>query len=167
MKFVCPLVLVEDISRSQEFYEKTLKQKVKYDFGENVCFEGDFAIHSRSHFEKVAKMKDSGNIVEGSNRFELYFETERIDEIHNELNRIKVEFLHEVEEQPWGQRVLRFYDPDRHIVEIGETMEAVVIRLYKQGHSMNAIIKKTGMPLEFVDTAIQTAGRMSGDASTL
>lgn len=167
MKFVCPLVLVEDISRSREFYEKILKQKVKYDFGENVCFEGDFAIHGRSHFEKVAKMKDSGNIAGGSNRFELYFETERIDEFHNELKRMKIEFLHELEEQPWGQRVLRFYDPDRHIVEIGETMEAVVIRLSRQGHSMDVIIKKTGMPLEFVNTAIKTAERMPGDASSL
>ncbi|MGE5605121.1 MAG: VOC family protein [Bacteroidota bacterium] len=155
MKYVCSLILVENIERSRDFYEKTLKQKVKYDFGENVTFEGDFAIHLKDHFEKIAKIKDSGSVKLGSNSFELYFETEKMDEIYNELKNIKVEFLHEVEEQPWGQRVLRFYDPDKHIVEIGETMEVVVIRFYKQGHSFDKIVKKSSMPKEFVEATIK------------
>jgi catechol 2,3-dioxygenase-like lactoylglutathione lyase family enzyme len=155
MKFVSPLILVEDIQRSREFYEKTLKQKVKYDFGENVSFEGDFAIHLKSHFEKVAKIKNPRSVFFGSNSFELYFETEKIEEIHSELQHKKVEFLHEIEEQPWGQRVFRFYDPDQHIVEIGEILEALVIRLYKQGYSLDAIVKKTGMPDDFVEDTIR------------
>ncbi|WP_083189975.1 hypothetical protein [Orenia metallireducens] len=34
-------------------------------------------------------------------------------------------------EQPWHQKVFRIYDYDKHIVEIGESMEAVVIRYHK------------------------------------
>lgn len=155
MKFVCSLILVEDIERSREFYEKTLKQKVKYDFGANVSFEGGFAIHLKNHFEQVAKIKDSCSVLLGSNSFELYFETEKIAEIYNELKNTKVEFLHPIEEQPWGQRFIRFYDPDKHIAEIGEAMEGVVIRLYKQGHSFDEIVAKTAMPKEFVAAAIE------------
>ena len=91
----------------------------------------------------------------GSNSFELYFETESLDEIFNDLKNQKTEFLHEIEEQPWGQRVLRFYDPDKHIIEIGETMEAVIIRFYKQGHSFEEIVEKSSMPKEFVEATIR------------
>jgi hypothetical protein len=50
---------------------------------------------------------------------------------------------------------MRFYDPDKHIVEIGEAMEGVVIRLYKQGHSLEEIVKRTGMPKEFIEPIIK------------
>ena len=36
LKFVCPLIVVEDIARSRQFYEQLLDQKVKYDFGVDV-----------------------------------------------------------------------------------------------------------------------------------
>ena len=57
MKFICSLITVEDIKRSREFYEKLLKQKVKYDFGQNVTFHGDFAIHLQSHYQKLINIK--------------------------------------------------------------------------------------------------------------
>jgi catechol 2,3-dioxygenase-like lactoylglutathione lyase family enzyme len=155
MKYVCSLIVVENIERSREFYEKTLKQRVKFDFGANVTFEGGFAIHLREHFEKITKGKSSRSILYGSNSFELYFETEKMDGIYNELKNQNVEFVHEIEEQPWGQRVLRFYDPDKHIVEIGETMEAVVIRFYKQGHSIDEIVNKSSMPKEFIEMTLK------------
>jgi hypothetical protein len=40
-------------------------------------------------------------------------------------------------------------------VEIGEAMEGVVIRFYKQGHTIDEIVKKTGMPKEFVEATIK------------
>ncbi len=155
MNFVGPLIVVENIERSREFYEKTLIQKVKYDFGVNITFEGRFAILLKSHFEKTAKIKDSHSILSGSNSFELYFETEKIDEIYNELKNMNVEFLQEIEEQPWGQRVFRFYDPDKYIVEIGDVVETVIIRFYKQGYSFDEIVKQTSMTREFVETTIK------------
>ena len=53
LKIVSPLVVVEDIGRSRHFYEQLLGQKVKFDFGPNVTFEGDFAIHLKSHFQSL------------------------------------------------------------------------------------------------------------------
>lgn len=37
---------------------------------------------------------------------------------------------------------MRFYDPDGHIIEIGETLQAVVWRLYEQGLSLDLLHKK-------------------------
>jgi len=71
MKFVCSLIVVSDINRSRYFYENILNQKVKYDFGENVIFQGDFAIHLKSHFQGLIDTKE---IKRCCNIFELYFE---------------------------------------------------------------------------------------------
>ena len=86
---------------------------------------------------------------------ELYFETDELEPVYQRLNEAGVEFIHPISEQPWGQRVMRFYDPDGHIVEIGETMEAVVWRFYEQGLSMDSISKKSAMPPEFIESVIK------------
>jgi uncharacterized glyoxalase superfamily protein PhnB len=155
MKFIGPIILVENLDLSRNFYEKILKQKVTYDFGVNVSFEGGLAIHLRTHFEEIHKMQGSHKILYGSNSAEMNFETEEIDDIYNELKKIKVEFIHEIQEAPWGQRGITFYDPDKHIVSIGEAMEGVVKRLYKQGLSVDEVVSKTAMPKEFVEQAIK------------
>jgi len=152
-----PIILVENLDLSRNFYEKILKQKVIYDFGVNVSFECGLAIHLRTHFEETHKMKGSHTISYGSNSVELNFETEELDDMYNELKQLKVEFIHEIQEAPWGQRGITFYDPDKHIVSIGEAMEGVVNRLYKQGLSIDAVVSKTAMPKEFVEQAIKNS----------
>lgn len=150
LKYVCALVVVQDILVARNFYENLLGQKVESDFGENVTFEGDFAIHLEGHYKKLL---GEGNrpILRKSHNFELYFETDEIDTILAMLKENEVEFLHEIREQPWGQRVMRFYDPDLHIVEVGETMESVVLRYHIGGMSIEEISKRTSMPVEFVE----------------
>lgn len=151
MKFICPLVVVEDIARSRKFYEVVLGQRVKFDFGENVTFEGDFAIHLRSHFQQLI---DGKPIQLGGNGYELYFEEDRVDEFAQKLKQHSVTFVHEVREQPWRQKVVRFYDPDGHIIEVGESMEYLSYRLHQEGMSVEAIAKATGLPKEFVKMGI-------------
>lgn len=153
MKYVCPLVVVRDVKIARNFYENLLGQKVKFDFGENVTFEGEFSIHLEEHYKKLLGDKISP-ILRKANNFELYFETDEIDSIMESLKENQVEFLHEIKEQPWGQRVMRFYDPDFHIIEVGETMESVVLRYHKMGMNMKDISNRTSMPKEFVEKTI-------------
>ena len=49
----------------------------------------------------------------------LYFEHWDVDAAFEKIAP-HVELIHTVEQQAWGQRVFRFYDPDGHAVEIGE-----------------------------------------------
>lgn len=153
MKYICSLIVVQDIEASRNFYEKVLGQKVKYDFGENVQFEDGFAIHLEQHYKKLLG-DEHGEIKKKANNFELYFETDEVEGIFNRLKNERIEFIHELREQPWGQRVMRFYDPDYHIVEVGETLEAVVLRYYSLGMNSDAIAKRTSMPQEFVEKTI-------------
>jgi catechol 2,3-dioxygenase-like lactoylglutathione lyase family enzyme len=155
LKFVSPLVVVEEMARARHFYEQLLGQKVKFDFGPNVTFQGDFALHLKSHFQSLLGGGRQLPVTEKANWGELYFETDELEPIYQRLSEAGIEFIHAICEQPWGQRVMRLYDPDGHIVEIGETMEAVVWRFHGQGFSVDRIMEKSAMPREFVEHVIQ------------
>ena len=91
------------------------------------------------------------NIIQKSNNCELYFEEDDLDNLLQKLRDIdSVEYVHELKEQPWGQRVIRFYDPDKHIIEVGEPMESVAKRLLTKGLSIEETAKRTLMPEEFI-----------------
>jgi len=150
VKFVCPLITVADMKRSRDFYERVLGQKVESDYERNVGFEG-FAIHLRSHFQMLI---DNKEIEVGGNNFELYFEYDNIEQIVEKLKAEKVEFIHELREQPWKQLVVRFYDPDQNIIEIGEPLEHLTLRLFRQGNSVDEISKLTGLDSEFIEKVV-------------
>lgn len=152
MKYVCSLIVVSDIKKARNFYEKVLEQKVKFDFGENVTFEGDFAIHLKSHFQKLI---DNKEIKTGSNNFELYFEFDDIKQIEKKLTNNKVDFIHTTREQPWRQIVIRFYDLDKNIIEVGETMEFLAYRLFKEGQTISEISEIITLPNDFINASIQ------------
>lgn len=154
MRFMGPVILVENMERSRFFYETVLRQRVVYDFGVNVSFEGGLAIHLKNHYQEVSRLGSSRGVVFGANNLYLNFETEELEHLHAELQRMNVEFLHEIQEQPWGQRCMRFYDPDMHIVEIGEGMEQVYVRLHHKGLSIEEIAGITAMPKENIEIVL-------------
>lgn len=151
MKFGCPVIAVKDITISRNFYEKVLHQKVDLDLGANVFFKNDtsgFAI--QSDYAGIVGT-DGLNVAYKSNDHELYFEEENFDEFINHLTQCSnIVYLHKAKEYPWGQRVIRFYDPDFHIVEIGESMESVFKRFYNQGMTIDEVAERTSHPVEFV-----------------
>ncbi len=154
LKFVCPLIVVEDMARSRQFYEQLLKQKVKFDFGVDVSFEGDFTIHLKSHFQSLLGDATKYPITARAHNGELYFDADDIELVYQRLQAAGVEFIEAIQEQPWGQRAMCLYDPDGHIIEIGEPMETTVQRFHRQGWSIDRIAEKTGMPHEFIERAI-------------
>lgn len=153
MKFTCSLIVVTDIERSTQFYRDLLGQKVKFDFGANVTFEGDFAIHLQSHFVELLG-ETHPKPVQKTHNFELYFESDELEAMYSKLVQGDITFLHPVMEQPWKQKVMRFYDPDGHIIEVGETLESVVRRLAKDGLSVEQIQNATSLPQDFIERAL-------------
>jgi len=152
VKYVCPLIVVADMQRARNFYEKLLGQEVIVDFGENITFRGNFALHLQKHYRSLI---DGKEVHPGGNDFELYFEYDEVEELACRLKDAGVVFVHEMREQPWRQRVVRFYDPDCHIVEVGESLEFLAFRLYNEGCPAEKISHDILMPLEFVEAGIK------------
>lgn len=147
MKYCSSLYAVRSIKTSAAFYETLLHQKPVLDAGTHVAFESGLAL--QEDFSGLVGFP-AENIQYRSHDGELYFETEDLDTDAAALEKAGVEFLHGIKEYPWGQRVARFFDPDGHIVELGESMCSVVLRFLDQGLTDDEAAKRTQHPLQFV-----------------
>lgn len=136
MKLGCTLIAVHDMQRSKDFYISLFGMEVTSDFGANVTLSDALALQTLETWEGFIE-KDSDEIAFGSNAVELYFETTDFDGFIDKLKALpKLEYVHPPKEHSWGQRAVRIYDPDRHIIEIGEDMSAVTRRFIDSGMSI-------------------------------
>jgi catechol 2,3-dioxygenase-like lactoylglutathione lyase family enzyme len=159
IKFESAVIMVKDVATSRQFYEGVLAQEVAFDFGPNVSFAGgSLAIWQVDHAHEIMFGEPTGKV--GRGEVEIYFESRDLDAVIARFQKADVEFVHPLREQPWGQRVVRVYDPDRHIVEVGEPMSVVVSRFLNQGMSVEQAAERTGMPVEIVQQiAVSAADR--------
>jgi predicted enzyme related to lactoylglutathione lyase len=149
IKFESAVVLVKDVATSRQFYEGVLEQEVFMDFGPNVSFAGGaFAIWQVDHAHGIMFGKPSGEVGQGE--MEVYFESDDVNGVVERFEEAGVKFVHPMREQPWGQRVVRVYDPDGHIVEVGEPIPVFVTRFLSQGISVEQAAERTGIPVEAV-----------------
>lgn len=155
INYICPLITVQDITKSRKFYEDVLNQEVEIDHGTNVSFKAGFAIHDAQHYQVLLGEAKPIKWDVGKNFMELYFESENLDAIQEKLESIDNKFVHKIRDQPWGQRVMRFYDPDGYIIEVGEPLAFVVRRFAGQGLSVEEISEKSSMPVEFVRMVLE------------
>ena len=123
VRFINPVVLVKDIEVSKAFYRDVLKLKIVQDSGPFVLFEDHFSIHQARELLVNATGEDTSSQKAslGSDNLLLYFETSELDDLFNAI-KDKVGLVHPIITQDWEQRVFRFYDPDHHLVEIGEPL---------------------------------------------
>lgn len=142
------LISVSDMERSKIFYEKVMEQTVEMDLGVHVSFENGLSL--QSNYEELVGVKLEAKAK--PNNFQLYFKVEDLDAWEDKLKSLEgIEFLHGIKEYPWGQRVMRFYDYDKYIVEVAESMESVAKRFLSQGLSAEETAERTMFPVEFVE----------------
>jgi catechol 2,3-dioxygenase-like lactoylglutathione lyase family enzyme len=147
MKFVCPLLAVDNLEASKKFYGSVLNQEVALDLGWNVWFSGGFAI--QLNFVDIIGI-DKITIKCQSPNFELYFEEDDFDGFLEKLKTLPVDYVHPPKKHEWQQSVVRFYDPDRHIIEVGESMTVIAKRFLNQGLTVEETAKLIQHPVEFV-----------------
>ena len=154
LKYKLPLIVVEDMERSRKFYEELLDQKVILDFGANITFDGDFSLQTKDSWRGFIGDFES-TIIFRPNNFELYFEEMDFFDFVKKLKTYGVELIHDVVEYSWGQNVVRFYDPDHHIIEVGESMVSVVRRFIDQGLTIEETAERTQHPIDFIENALK------------
>ena len=124
------MLVVTDIDRSVEFYKKVFGLHIIMDFGANKTLTGGLALQTAETYKEFIGASD---ISFGGNNFELYFEEDDFDKFADKLKEYDIEYVHPIMEHSWGQRVVRFYDPDKHIIEVGENMKVVCKRFLDSG----------------------------------
>jgi predicted enzyme related to lactoylglutathione lyase len=121
--FYNTIVFVKDIKVSKAFYELVIGLKIEQDYETIVFFENHFVIHDRNNIiQTVFGKKLMLKTKQGRKNILIYFETDDIESAFQQIISNNVKIIHPIREQEWGQKVFRFYDPDNHIIEIGEAV---------------------------------------------
>jgi catechol 2,3-dioxygenase-like lactoylglutathione lyase family enzyme len=146
MKHTCMVISVADIALARKFYEDLFGLELYQDYGINISFTCGLSL--QQDFDWLVNIpKDK--IIQKSNNMEICFEEQDFDNFLNKLNSYSgIEYLGDVIEHSWGQRVVRFYDLDGHIIEVGEDMKMVINRFLSAGMTMAEISVKMDASIE-------------------
>ena len=142
------LIVVSDIERSKSFYKELFGLEVVADFGKNVILTEKLVLQEKDLWETSLNKQ----AVTGTHNAELYFEENNLVAFVEKLNSCSwdIQYVHEPLEHDWGQHVIRIYDPDLHVIEVGESLECVARRLLREGMKPEETARKTQLPLEHV-----------------
>lgn len=155
MKYSSTLIAVKDIEKSKHFYQDVLDLDVIADFGANVTLTGGVALQTLDSWKGFIHKRDD-EIIFGNNACELYFEEDDMDNFIAKLTNIKdIEYVHPFLEHSWGQRVVRFYDIDKHIIEVGENMNMVIKRFIDDGLSIEETAARMDVPIDYIKSSLK------------
>ena len=154
IQFHSTVLITRRLEEMKSFYTGLLGQRVHFDFGNCVTFECALTLWEPREDYVLSKALGAEKLHSGSGGMEVCFET---DDFDTEATRIRAgaSLLHDVAEETWGQRTLRFYDPDGNLVELGESMPCFCRRLSASGLSPAEVAEKTGIRLETVEVYLK------------
>ena len=146
------VIFVKDMAQTRRFYEDLLGQKPKWVGDGYVPYESNLNLWDEQYLEQTifTEGKDPDGDRPGKRRFELYFEEDQVVDLWEKMRAAGVVCVHPVKEMAWGQMVLRVYDPEGNIVEIGEPLDTFIGRFLKSGLSIEETAQRTFTTLEIV-----------------
>lgn len=153
MKFVCSLIAAQDLEKSKRFYRDVLGLNVTTDFGANVTLDGGIALQTIGSWQEFIGQRA---VTLSHHASELYFEETDMDRFLAHLRNFDKSYVHPPLEHSWGQRVVRFYDPDHHIIEVGEDMVMVVKRFAGSGMTDAQISERMDVPPSYVRHCLES-----------
>lgn len=117
MKLKNVLVVVKDIEKSKKFYHEMFGLDVVLDNDGNMILTEGLVLQE----EAVWKSFLGKDIIYKNNSCELYFEERNIEAFAEKLEKRypSTQYVHHLMEHSWGQKVIRFYDPDGNLIEVG------------------------------------------------
>ena len=117
MKLKNVLIVVKDIEKSRKFYHDLFDIDLVLDNDGNMILTEGLVLQD----EKIWKSFLGKDIVPKSNSCELYFEEQDIESFARKLEKLypDIEYVNRLMTHSWGQKVVRFYDFDGNLIEVG------------------------------------------------
>ncbi len=145
MNYTAAVLAVSDIHTSRKFYEDLFGLELYQDYGINISFTCGLSLQQDFHWLTGVPKE---TVLTRSHNMELAFEEEDFDGFLDQLKQYPgIQYLGDVIEHTWGQRVVRFYDPDGHIIEVGESMDMVIRRFLDSGLAMEEVSARMDVSL--------------------
>ena len=120
MKLKNVLIVVKDIEKSKAFYKDLFGIDVVLDNDGNVILTEGLVLQDATIWKRFIE-KD---VLPKNHATELYFEDPNIEEFIKKLENYKepIQYVNPLMEHDWGQKVIRFYDLDGNLIEVGTPM---------------------------------------------
>ena len=111
------LLVVNDMERSIRFYKELFGLQVILDQDGNVIMTEGLVLQDAKIWGNFIQKE----LIPKNNMTELYFEESDIESFAKKLeaSEFAIEHVNELMEHSWGQKVIRFYDPDGNLIEVG------------------------------------------------
>ena len=120
MKLKNVLIVVKDMERSKKFYHDLFGLDViVYNDGNMILTEG-LVLQD----EAIWKQFIGKEVVPENHSCELYFEEKEMEAFADRLEKYDppVKYVNRFMTHSWGQKVIRFYDTDGNLIEVGTPM---------------------------------------------
>ena len=120
MKLSGFLIVVRDCKKAMKYYHDVFGLEMLADNDGNMILSDGLVLQEETYWcGFIGK-----DVIPQNNACELYFEEENIDSFVERLKTLYPEtvFVNPPMTHSWGQRVVRFYDPDGNLIEVGTPM---------------------------------------------
>lgn len=123
MKLKNILIVVKDIQRAIQFYKELFGLEVILDQDGNVILTEGLVLQDAKIWEGFLDKE----VIPKNHASELYFEEKEIEKFVEKLENYRepIEYVNRLMTHSWGQKVVRFYDPDGNLIEVGSPMQIV------------------------------------------
>lgn len=117
MKLKNVLIVVKDIEKSKQFYKDLFGLDLVLDNGGNMILTEGLVLQD----EKIWENFLGKDIIPKNNSCELYFEEQNIESFIEKLESLypDIQYVNRLMTHSWGQKVVRFYDLDGTLIEVG------------------------------------------------
>lgn len=121
MKLKNVLIVVNDMQRAIAFYRELFGLEVLLDNDGNVIMTEGLVLQDA----KIWQSFIGRELVPRNNTCELYFEERDIEGFVKKLENYgePIEYVNKLMTHSWGQKVVRFYDLDGNLIEVGTPMQ--------------------------------------------
>ena len=117
MKFSGFLIVVKDCHKASKYYHDLFGLEMLVDNDGNMILSDGLVLQEERYWRSFL----GRDVLPKNNACELYFEEEDVDAFTEKLQELypETEFVNPPMTHSWGQRVVRFYDPDGNLIEVG------------------------------------------------
>ena len=117
MKLKNVLIVVEDVERTRQFYLDLFGLDVVQDQDGNLILTEGLVLQE----ERIWKTFLGKDVIPENNACELYFEETDLEAFVRKLEILypSVRYVNRLMTHSWGQKVIRFYDLDGNLIEVG------------------------------------------------
>ena len=120
MKLKNVLIVVKDIERARQFYHDLFGLEMILDNDGNMILTEGLVLQEEKYWKEFL----GRDIIPENNASELYFEERDIEGFVEKLEKYypEVNYVNRFMTHSWGQKVIRFYDPNGNLIEVGTPM---------------------------------------------